>query len=463
MQRTPPPQRTVTDPLNEIDPANIIDPNQRSSRLPLTSTHPQHASLTHLLLGNIGEEPRGSRRDQMRSPTPPTTPGLSGGRPIRSPTSPGGIVSCSPSSAGGRSESSWEGFADSPEEHPQRRERSGSPMNIDPPHTPTPSRQPGPPNNPRGVPKKRTTARLDLLQSPPADLKPLKDLLEMLRSKNKIVVIAGAGISTSARIPNFRSRSGLFQNLGKDHKGISAGKDLFDASVYQTEESVSLFHDTVRYLSELTRKARPTNFHLLLAKLAKEGRLLRLYTQNIDGIDVALEGLNTQVPLPEKDPWPKTIQLHGGFDKMVCSKCHGISPLQAEKFIGPEPPACPTCLENDRGRKEAGKRSHGIGTLRPRMVLYNQHNPDGEAIGSCVSAGLRRRPDAVIVVGTALSVPAVRRTTQDMCATVRDRRNGMNIWINIDSEPRQQLANLLDFVVKGPCDKVAQLALQTWD
>ncbi len=56
--------------------------------------------------------------------------------------------------------------------------------------------------------------------------------------------------------------------------------------------------------------AAPTQFHLLLAAFAEEGRLHRLYTQNIDGIDTQLAPLKTLIPLPKKE-WPKTIQLYG--------------------------------------------------------------------------------------------------------------------------------------------------------
>jgi NAD-dependent histone deacetylase SIR2 len=315
-------------------------------------------------------------------------------------------------------------------------------------------------------PKERTTARLDLRREPtPADKPQLDRLLKTLHKKRKIVVIAGAGISVSAGIPDFRSSTGLFKTLRKEHKRISTGKDLFDASVYQDDTSTSSFHDMVRNLSQQTKNAEPTAFHHLLATLADEKRLLRLYTQNVDGIDVALEPLRTEAPLPKKGPWPKTVQLHGSLDKMVCSKCQETSPFDADKFNGPEPPACPTCLENDSVRKVAEKRSHGIGRLRPRMVLYNEHNPDDEAIGSCVSADLRTRPDAVIVVGTTLKVPGVRRIVREMCATVRDRRDGMNIWINNDPEPMgKDLADLWDLVIQGPCDEVARhAAMQRWN
>lgn len=344
-----------------------------------------------------------------------------------------------------------------------------SPAPEDMPSPPSSNDDGAPPRKKRKLtdPKERTTERLDLSNSEvDEEQQPqLQRLLNVLHKKRKIVVIAGAGMSVSAGIPDFRSATGLFNSLKKEHKLKSSGKDLFDASVYQDDDSTSTFHDMVRTLSQHTKSAKPTAFHHLLATLAQEGRLMRLYTQNVDGIDTSLPPLSTQIPFPKKGPWPKTVQVHGGLDYMVCSKCHNLAPFDADKFNGPTPPPCPTCVENDTIRQVADKRSHGIGRLRPRMVLYNEHNPDDEAIGSCAAADMRLRPDAVIVAGTTLKVPGVRRIAREMCKIVRDRKDGVAIWVNNDPEPLgKELEDVWDLVVKGPCDEVARLAnMRRWD
>ncbi|KAL1607682.1 hypothetical protein SLS60_002617 [Paraconiothyrium brasiliense] len=343
--------------------------------------------------------------------------------------------------------------------------------------SPAPENMPSPPSSnddddrPRKKrkvedPKERTTKRLDLRRDLTDEDKPQLDrLLKTLHKKRKIVVIAGAGISVSAGIPDFRSSTGLFKSLRDERKRISSGKELFDASVYQNDSSTSNFHDMVRTLSQQTKNAQPTAFHHLLATLAHEGRLLRLYTQNVDGIDTSLPPLKTRVPLPKKNPWPKTVQLHGSLEYMVCSKCHTVSEFDPEIFDGPAPPACPSCHSDDLARQAVDKRSHGVGRLRPRMVLYNEHNPDDEAIGACSKADLRTRPDAVIVVGTTLKVPGVRRIVREMCATVRDRKDGVTIWINNEPEPKcKELENIWDLIIQGPCDEVARhAAMQKWN
>lgn len=193
---------------------------------------------------------------------------------------------------------------------------------------------------------------------------------------------------------------------------------------------------------------------------------MRLYTQNVDGIDTSLPPLATSVPLNVKGPWPRTVQLHGGLEKMVCSKCNHLSEFRAPLFEGPEPPSCSVCEEMDSVRTNiAGKRSHGIGKLRPRIVLYNEHNPDEEAIGAVVSSDLRMRPDAIIVVGTSMKIPGVRRIVREMCGVVRGRRDGVAIWINqLPEPPGKEFEDCWDLIVRGNCDEVARHAhMRKWN
>lgn len=321
------------------------------------------------------------------------------------------------------------------------------------------------------APKDRTTEYLDLTK-PDCDFDSMDEarrqrLVDALRRKKKIVVIAGAGISVSADIPDFRSSRGLFAPAGSQPQKLKAsGKHLFDAAVYKRDALTEEFHTMVREMAALAEKAEPTPFHNLLASLAQEGRLLRLYSQNIDCIDTSMKPLATNVPLNPKGPWPTTIQLHGGLEKMVCIKCGQLEPLDARLFEGPEAPLCETCKVDDQVRTaHAGKRSHGIGRLRPRFVLYNEYNPDEEAIGNVCRADLKARPDAVIVVGTSLKVPGTRRLVKELCQVTRSRRGGFTAWINIDPEPKgAEFRDCWDMVVRSRCDVVAnEVALPPWD
>ncbi|KFX99587.1 hypothetical protein V490_01738, partial [Pseudogymnoascus sp. VKM F-3557] len=323
-------------------------------------------------------------------------------------------------------------------------------------------------------PKERTTEYLDLHNLDESsdqekldhDDQQLQRLLKVLRTKRKIVVIAGAGISVSAGIPDFRSSTGLFTTLRSKHDLKTSGKHLFDAAVYKNDSSTASFHDMVREMSHMTRQANPTMFHHMIATIAEEGRLMRLYTQNVDGIDTSLEPLRTTIPLNARGPWPKTIQLHGGLEKMVCTKCRVLSDFDGSLFEGSEPPSCKACEELDEIRTTvAGKRSHGIGRLRPRIVLYNEYNPDEEAIGAVTTADLKSRPDAVIVVGTSLKVPGVKRIAREMCQVARGRKDGFTAWINNAPEPvGPEFKDCWDLVIRGDCDEVARhAAIPRWD
>jgi NAD-dependent histone deacetylase SIR2 len=221
----------------------------------------------------------------------------------------------------------------------------------------------------------------------------------------------------------------------------------------------------VRNLHSMAQDAEPTEFHQLLATLANEGRLLRLYSQNVDCIETRLEPLKTHVPLGPKGPWPRTIQVHGGLEMMNCSKCSYLQPFEPDMFRGPEPPNCPDCKESDSIRSIAGIRSRGIGKLRPRIVLYNEFHPDADAIGAVTEADIKTRPDAVIVVGTSLKVPGVKRIVREMCQSVRDYRGGISVWLNESDPPSsREYSGLFDLVVRGDCEKVAQFAkLPRWD
>ncbi|KAK2611173.1 hypothetical protein N8I77_004542 [Diaporthe amygdali] len=326
---------------------------------------------------------------------------------------------------------------------------------------------PPPPKRRRlAPPKPRTTEYLDLDNRDEFAEIHLERLLNTLRRKKKIVVIAGAGISVSAGIPDFRSREGLFKTLKDKHKIKGGGKSLFDASVYKDDKSTEEFHKMVRDLSSLTREAKPTPFHHMLATIAQEGRLMRLYSQNVDCLDTSLKPLATNIPLNTKAPWPITIQLHGGLEKMQCTKCSHVNNFDGSLFQGPEPPLCDECREADFVRTEfGGKRSHGIGRLRPRMVLYNEYNPDEDAIGKVSQADLRRVPDAVIVVGTSLKVPGVRRIVRELCQATRSKRDGFTAWVNLEPVPQApDMKDLWDLVVRGKCDDIAGLLnFPHWD
>ncbi|KAJ5226811.1 NAD-dependent protein deacetylase hst4 [Penicillium citrinum] len=307
------------------------------------------------------------------------------------------------------------------------------------------------------LPKERMTQHLCLSKSSLDQQDQVRLLVQTLRYQKDIVVIAGAGISTSAGIPDFRSESGLFKSLQQKHNLKTSGKLLFDAAVYQDDALTAPFHELVRSLSEEIKHCKPTKFHEMLASLGKRNQLKRLYTQNIDGLETSMQPLKSEIPLSVKGRWPITIQLHGSIEKMVCQKCRHLDDLKPDQFCEADPPDCEACCDRDTARQATGQRSHGIGRMRPRMVLYNEHNPDEEAITSVMNADVRSRPRVLVVAGTSLKIPGVRRLVKNLCTVIRSRKDGVTMFINNEPPPGKEFENCFDLIVQGSTDQVADL------
>jgi NAD-dependent histone deacetylase SIR2 len=230
---------------------------------------------------------------------------------------------------------------------------------------------------------------------------------------------------------------------------------MFHINMYNNPESTKTLNKELCNLYRKIEAASPTQWHLVMERIAKEKRLQRLYTQNIDGIDTDLELLKTMIPLPKKD-WPKTIQLHGNLRTVRCqADDRHLIPFDPADFPGNSAsrglPCCTECEKN--------KQLKAIPVMRPRIWLYDDRDyPDRDAIESVKVADLRAKPDAVIVVGTALKVKYAKNLARDMCGAVR--KGGFTAWINRKAPPSD--LNCFDLVVEGDCDAVAWHASSWW-
>ncbi|PWN22171.1 DHS-like NAD/FAD-binding domain-containing protein [Microstroma glucosiphilum] len=138
----------------------------------------------------------------------------------------------------------------------------------------------------------RSTPEISVPPSAVASAAVQRDLArvwEAVSDSRRIVVVCGAGISVSqpAGIPDFRSSTGLFKSLKEQHPeaGLTSGKDLFDARLFQSEANTALFYSMIASLHKMTVSAQPTLFHHFLRCLDEQGRLQRVYTQNIDALE----------------------------------------------------------------------------------------------------------------------------------------------------------------------------------
>ncbi len=249
----------------------------------------------------------------------------------------------------------------------------------------------------------------------------IDDAVQLLKSSKNIIVLTGAGISTSLGIPDFRSKDiGLYAKL--EHLGLADPQDVFDISLFR--EDPSIFYSVARDILPSADGFSPT--HAFIRLLQEKGKLLTNYTQNIDNIE-AKAGI-----LPEK-----LVQCHGSFVTASCVKCgaqvpgEAIFPELKDGFI----PKCKRCIEVIRADQSSTgmkrKRSkNGIEKKRQRRFGATPNSssdedddvpepgvmkPDitffGEALPDTFSERLTNHDkdlvDLVIVIGTSLKVAPV--------------------------------------------------------
>merc|ERR1719215_815752 len=187
------------------------------------------------------------------------------------------------------------------------------------------------------------------------------------RSK-RVVVLIGAGASTAAGIPDFRSSSGLWSTSDTrklfSMEGFSAQPERF------WKESASLFVNR-----------SPTKVHRFLAALHRRGKLLRVYTQNIDGLE-------TEAGVPPE----LVIDCHGSARRVVCSAdarhrtgVESVEAVIASVQAGAAAPRCATCGA----------------LLRPDIVFFGEPMP-----GTFMAQSGKdlEGADLLIVIGTTLTV-----------------------------------------------------------
>lgn len=150
-------------------------------------------------------------------------------------------------------------------------------------------------------------------------------LCDMVMSARRVVAFTGAGISTECGIPDFRSPGGIWTR----YKPIDF--QTFLSSPEMRREALT------RYLKvrEAVGAVKPGRGHRALARLAREGRLTHVITQNIDGLHQA-SGLEPA----------EVIELHGNGTYAHCLDCgtrHELDWVEQELRRQPGPPGCTAC------------------------------------------------------------------------------------------------------------------------
>jgi NAD-dependent histone deacetylase SIR2 len=239
---------------------------------------------------------------------------------------------------------------------------------------------------------------------------------QLLRERSNIMVITGAGISTSLGIPDFRSKNTGFYSKLLD-MGYQEPEQIFDITNF--DDDPSTFYHLAGEIVPNLKKWSPT--HEFIRLLQDKDKLLTNYTQNIDNVE-SHAGIR-------KD---KLIQCHGSWARATCRKCRYNVPGEDifEAVLTRKPAECQRCIKTiatqkpgmKRKRSSNGnkKRRHAGGGDSDSDGAYDLPQPGimkpditffGEVLPNDFFDRLkdhdRELVDLVIVIGTSMKVAPV--------------------------------------------------------
>ncbi|PIL31814.1 hypothetical protein GSI_06518 [Ganoderma sinense ZZ0214-1] len=336
------------------------------------------------------------------------------------------------------------------------------------------------------------TLDLDASTSDPPVRRQLANLSLAVAKCKKIVVVTGAGISCSCGIPDFRSSDGLYALVKQQYPDVVLkGRDLFDASLFRDPTSTAVFYTFISRLKKSIDVATPSPTHRFLKTLDSKRKLLRSYTQNIDGLEdrAGLVGTSSDEVKTHgkgkskiKTKEVRNVQLHGDIHRVRCTFCSADYPCASEHletFLAGTAPDCPECAVRSTARVARSARALKVGKLRPAIVLYDEPHPLGDDIGSIQSADIARKPDMLIIMGTSLKVHGFKKLVKDFARTVHEsapppsacagsplKKNAKNfagkvIFVN-KTAPGSEWDGIIDYYVVGETDRWVEKVIEDW-
>jgi len=134
------------------------------------------------------------------------------------------------------------------------------------------------------------------------------NIIDLIFSSSRIVILTGAGISTESGLPDFRSDNGFWKN----NEPIPFNYFIAD------EEQRRLSWSRNIELHKLLNQITPNSGHELVKKIISLNKNNILITQNIDGLHQQSGVSNNQV-----------IEIHGNASTAKCLDCFQINNISA--------------------------------------------------------------------------------------------------------------------------------------
>jgi len=239
----------------------------------------------------------------------------------------------------------------------------------------------------------------------------LSQAREILDAARRVVVLAGAGLSTDSGIPDFRGPKGLWTLNPKAQLMSDIRHYVSDPEVRRLSWQSRLAHPAWT--------AEPNAGHRALVELERRGKLHAMITQNIDGLQ---QRAGTRADL--------ILEVHGTIHRAVCLSCGARQPMQdvlARVRAGEEDPLCHDCG----------------GLLKSDTVSFGQ-----PLVPHVIERALRAsgETDCLLAVGTSLQVYPIA------AAVPNARSAGARIIIvNAEATPFDEIA---DVTIRDPIGDV---------
>jgi NAD-dependent deacetylase len=237
--------------------------------------------------------------------------------------------------------------------------------------------------------------------------------ISLIRKSTHIVALCGAGMSTEAGIPDFRSAGGLWDDADLMKRLSASGF---------REDPAGFYAGSMKLFSTMAR-AQPTSAHRLLAKLEELRKLEAVVTQNIDGLHHAAGSRNV-------------YEVHGTYRTGHCTRC-GVK-FEMELFYA----------EIERGHMQVPTCEKCAVPIKPDVVLFGELLPV-DAWQSSVNAA--EQCDLMLILGSSLMVYPVA----ELPGIALSHGAGMVI-VNLDSTGYDNLATV---TIRGRLGEFAEAAL----
>ena len=190
-------------------------------------------------------------------------------------------------------------------------------------------------------------------------------------SFSNVLFITGAGISTAAGIPDFRSKEGCFAQVQKKY-GLSYPEELFQISSFKSNPYP--FYDFCKGFN--IDNCNPTKTHLFMGFLCQKNLVRKIYTQNVDGLE-----------LKAGVPYDKMIFAHGKITEAACPLCtksYDINVLRDEYVMKDKIMYCTICKT----------------PIKPKVIFYGEALP----LSFYFNFAFIFRCDIAFIMGTSLKV-----------------------------------------------------------